>query len=211
MSVQNGPGDEAFSTPGANVRSFAGVITLVNNQRGPLRESFAALVAGVLPLAGVSDVMSPEQRFAGETLAAHLAGVRFFTCVRPIVNFQAFRGFQLLATESAQIPTPLVARHVAVGFHFVLLQHRLVLVSLAAHVAFVLRRGVLLRRLRLQLLLDQRRRRRIVVVQTVVLLQAALICDFVKFFTIDQRLEFPEVKYSGCRDWKIGVLGNFFK
>lgn len=183
MSVENSPGDEAFPTPGANVRSFAGVITLVNDQRGPLRESFATLVAGVLPLARVSNVVSPEQRFAGETLAAHLAGVRFLTGVRSIVNFQAFRGFQLLAAECAQIPTPLVVRHVAVGFHFVLLQHGLVLVNLATDVAFVLRRGVLLRRvLHLQLLLDQRRW--IVVVQTVVLLQAALISEI--FATLRQ-------------------------
>lgn len=170
MSVENSPGDETFSATGTNVWPFAGVVTLVDHQGGPLGESFAALVAGIFSLAGVGDVMSPQQRLAGETLAAHLAGVRFFAGVRSVVDLQTFCRLQLFAAERAEVSTPLVIRHVAVSFHFVLLQHRLVLVNLPANVAFML--GVL-RLVFIQLLLDQGCW--VVVVQPVVLLQAGII------------------------------------
>lgn len=93
VSVQDSPGDETFSTSRTNIRSFAGMITFMHDQRGSLRESFATLVARILSLASVRDIMSPEQCFTGETLATHLAGVRFFAGVRSIVNFETFCGF----------------------------------------------------------------------------------------------------------------------
>ena len=171
MGVQNGPRYEALSATGTYVRPFTRVIAFVHHQGGPLGEGFAALVARILSFSSVSDVVSPEQGLAGETLAADLAGVRFLASVRTVVNLQPLRCLQLLAAKGAQVSAPLVVGGVAVGLHFVLLQHGLVLVNLATNVALVLRRLLVPF---LELLLHQCRG--VVVVQSIVLLQTASHC-----------------------------------
>lgn len=70
----------------------------MNNQGGPLCKGFAALVARIFPFSGVSDIVSPQQSLTGKTLAAHCAGVWFFAGMRPVVDFEALRSLQLLAT-----------------------------------------------------------------------------------------------------------------
>lgn len=165
MSVEDSSRDKALTAFRANVRSFARVIPLVNDQSGPLREGLAALVARVLPLSGVGDIVGSQQGLAGETLAAHLAGVRLFAGVRSVVDLEALRGLQLLAAQGAKIPASLAAGRVTVGPDSVLLQHRPVLEDLTAKVALVL--GLVLAGF-----LERLLARRIVVVETIVLLQA---------------------------------------
>lgn len=108
MSIKNSSCDETLTALRTNVRSFARVISLVNNQSGPLRKSFAALVARVFPFSSMGDIVGPQHGVTGETLAAHRAGVGFFAGVRPIVNFKALRGLQLFATQCAKVLTSLV-------------------------------------------------------------------------------------------------------
>lgn len=165
MSVKDSSCDEALATPRTNVRPFARVISLVNNQSGPLREGLAALVARVLPFSGVGDIVGSQQGLAGETLAAHLAGIRLFAGVRSVVDLETLRGLQLLAAQCAKIPASLVAGRIIVSSDLVLLQHRPILVDLTANVALVL--GLVLAGLFERLLAL-----RIVVVETVVFLQA---------------------------------------
>jgi len=164
VSIKNSSCDETFTATRANIRSFTRMISLVNNQSGPLRKGFATLVARILPFSGVNDIVGPQHGITSKTLAAHLASVRFFAGVRPIVNFETFRGFQLLATQCTKVLASLV-RWVTVTPDLVLLQHRPVLVDLAANVAFVFRL-ILARFLKLLI------RCSIVVVETIVLLQA---------------------------------------
>lgn len=167
MSIKNSSCDETLTTSRTNVRSFARVISLVNNQRGPLRESLAALIARVLPFSGMYDLVGPQQGLASKTFAAHLAGVRLFAGMRSVMNFEALRRLQLLAALCAKVPTSLVERRIPVGLNLVLLQHRLVFIDLVANVAFVFR-SVLVRFLESLIRHD----RRIVMVETIMLLQA---------------------------------------
>lgn len=138
MSIENGPRYETFAAPRTNVRTFASVISLVNDQRGPLRKRFSTLITGVLALARVGYIVCPQQGLTGKALAADFAGIRLLTSVGPVVDLEALRCFQLLPTEGAQISAPLVIRRVAVSLHLMLLQHRLVLVHLPTDVALVL-------------------------------------------------------------------------
>lgn len=138
MSIKNGSCDETLTASWTNVRSFARVISLVDDQRGPLGESLAALIARVLPFPGMNDPVSPQQGLACETFAAHFAGVWLLASVRSVMNFEALRGLQLLAALRAKIPTSFVKRRISMGLDLVLLQHRFVLVNLVADVALVL-------------------------------------------------------------------------
>lgn len=97
MSIKDSSCDETLVASSANVRSFASVISLVNDQRGSLSEGFAALIARVLPLPGMSDIVSSQKGLAGEALSAHFAGVRLLAGVRPVVDFEALRSLQLFA------------------------------------------------------------------------------------------------------------------
>lgn len=170
MSIKDSSCDETLTAPRTNVRSFTCVISLVNNQSGSLSEGLAALITRVLPFSGMGDIVGPKHSVAGKTLAAHLAGVRFLAGVRPVVNFEALRGLQLLAAQRAKVFASLVVRPVTVSPDLVLLQHRLVLVDFIANVAFVL--GLVLAGLLKPLV-----RRRIVVVETIVLLQAVYVVE----------------------------------
>lgn len=167
VSIKNSSCNETLAASRTNVRSFARVISLVDNQRGSLRERLAALIARVLPFSGMNDPVGPQQGLASETFAAHFASVRLFTGVRSVMNFEALRGLQLLAALRAKIPASFVERRVPMGLDLVLLQHRLVLVDLVTNVAFVLG-SVLVG------FLDPfiRHDRGIVVMQTIMLLQA---------------------------------------
>lgn len=178
VSIKDSSRDETLTAPRTNVRSFARVISLVNNQSGPLRKSLAALVARILPFSGVGDIVSSQQGLTGETLAAHFARIRLFAGVRPVVDFEALRGLQLLAAQCAKIPASLVVRRVTVNSDLVLLQHRTIFVDLAANVAFVL--GSVLAGLLEQLPI----RCRIVVVKTIVLLQAMQYVTSIKLINL---------------------------
>lgn len=137
MSIKNSSCDETLIASRTNIRSFARVISFMNNQRGPLRERLAALVARVLSFSGMNDFVGPQEGLASETFAAHFAGVRLFACVRSVMNFEALRGLQLLATLCAKIPTSLVGKRIPMSLDLVLLQHRLIFIDLVANVTFM--------------------------------------------------------------------------
>lgn len=116
------------------------------------------------------DIVGSQHGVTGKTFAAHFTGIRFFTGVRSIVNFEALRGLQLLAAQCAKVLAPLAVRWDTMSPDLVLLQHRPILINLAANVAFVL--GLVLARF-LKLLV----RCRIIMIETIVFLQTVHVIE----------------------------------
>lgn len=138
MSIKYGSSHKTLAALLTNVRSFASVISLVNDERGSLCKRFTAFVTRIFSLSCMSYVMSSQQSLACETFPAYFASVWFLSRVGTIVYLEAFGCLEFFATQSAKKPSfwSLVIWS-AVNGDFMLFQNGLKLVTFSAHVTFV--------------------------------------------------------------------------